>query len=194
MHRFARLSALVILAAGLCRADWVQSNGPGAGTVNSLAVSGSMLVAGTIYSGVFISQDGGFTWTEANHGLKNIHVRYITVGGSRIFAGTLDGVWTRSLSDLTTGIRPDRFGPKTEFFENGRVLRPGQSINFNLAQRSPVSLSLSDVLGKETPLLRGILDQGGHSAVLDPRLPQGLYFLRMRTPGVSRVKRVVVGN
>ncbi len=45
---------LVGLLALMAEAQWVQTNGPGAGFITSLAVSGDTILAGT-YDGLFIS-------------------------------------------------------------------------------------------------------------------------------------------
>ena len=156
MPRFSRLPALVFLAAGLGRADWVQTNSPGwGGTVYSLAVSDSMLFAGT---------DG-------------------------------DGVWKCPMSEMVpVSIRPGRYGRKSGFLDIASTLRSGRSITFNLSQRSAVKLSFFDVRGKETPILHGPVDKGEHAAILNPDLPQGLYFLRLQAGSEHRVKRVMLGK
>ena len=67
-----------------CSAQWMQTNGPGGGTVNSLAYNGSNIFAGTPY-GVFISTNNGTTWILT---ALNNYVQSLAVSGNNIFAGT----------------------------------------------------------------------------------------------------------
>ncbi len=63
--------------------------------INSLAVSGSNLFAGT-GGGAFLSTDNGATWNSVNIGLTNSSVYSIAISGSDIYAGTGDGVFYSS--------------------------------------------------------------------------------------------------
>jgi len=75
-------------------AQWVQTNGPGGGTVNCFAVSGTNLFAGTDGGGVFLSTDNGTNWTAVNNGLPdNTSVYAFAVSGTNLFAGTSGGVF-----------------------------------------------------------------------------------------------------
>jgi hypothetical protein len=61
-----------------------------------VASGGSILLAGTLGSGVFLSSDNGMTWTPSSAGLPNAEVLCFAVpstvaGGSMIFAGTSGG-------------------------------------------------------------------------------------------------------
>jgi photosystem II stability/assembly factor-like uncharacterized protein len=60
--------------------------------VNSFAVNGSNLFAGT-QSGVFLSTNDGTNWTAVNTGLTNTFVRSLAISGSNLFAGTNGGVF-----------------------------------------------------------------------------------------------------
>jgi len=75
-------------------AQWVQTNGPGGGTVNCFAVSGTNLFAGTDGGGVFLSTDNGTNWTAVNNGLPdNTSVYALAASGTNLFAGTTGGVF-----------------------------------------------------------------------------------------------------
>lgn len=101
---------LPILAADLCFAQWVQTNGPSANYINCLTVSGSNLFAGTD-SGVFHSPESSTaSWALVNNGLSYLNISAIAVkipdiylglnGGSGVFRSTNEGAqWTdRGLS------------------------------------------------------------------------------------------------
>ncbi len=68
--------------------------------VNSLAVQGSSIYAGSQGGGIFYSADNGSNWTEANNGLTNLYIRALAVKGTKIFAGTDDGVFFSTNEDL----------------------------------------------------------------------------------------------
>jgi len=76
-------------------AQWIQTKGPYGGQINSFAVSGSNLFAGT-GGGVFLSTNNGKSWTEINDGLTSLYVNGIAVDGENLFAGNKgSGVWMR---------------------------------------------------------------------------------------------------
>lgn len=62
------------------------------GNIYSLIESEDVMYAGTQF-GVFISDDGGENWVEANNGLTNTVVHPMLVNGTRLFAGTEEGVF-----------------------------------------------------------------------------------------------------
>jgi photosystem II stability/assembly factor-like uncharacterized protein len=86
-------------------------------SINTLAVAGDRVVAGTKGGGVFITTDCGESWTTGNAGLTNLAVRSFAVidhdpetGGMVIFAGTESGIfmswdmgrsWTRPATSLS---------------------------------------------------------------------------------------------
>ncbi len=79
-------------------AQWTQTNLPGAGTIHSLAVSGTALFAGTDSGGVYLSTDNGTNWAQVNSVLTDIHVYALSTypnasGGMDLFAGTSGGVF-----------------------------------------------------------------------------------------------------
>jgi len=80
------------------------------GHVPALLQSGTFLFAGVDGSGVFLSADGGVSWTPMNSGLTNLHVLALTVSGANLIAGTLGGAfvspdngasWTAASQGLT---------------------------------------------------------------------------------------------
>ena len=82
--------ALIIIATNISPAQWVKTKPDGLQYmyVRSLAVKGTMLIAGTDPYGVFRSTDNGTSWTAVNSGLTNMHVHSLAVGGTGIFAAT----------------------------------------------------------------------------------------------------------
>jgi photosystem II stability/assembly factor-like uncharacterized protein len=96
-----------------CEAQWTQSNGPYAGAVKSLLVSGSTIFAGVDgagnyeghdkawfasgywYAGLYISTDNGQNWSSvaSNSGLGYLNVKALAEISPGIFAGTDSGVY-----------------------------------------------------------------------------------------------------
>jgi hypothetical protein len=73
--------------------QWAKIAELASGTVNTLAVMGNNIFAGTKKGGVFLSTNGT-TWKAVNNGLANLDVRALLVSGPKVYAGTWgDGVY-----------------------------------------------------------------------------------------------------
>ncbi len=81
----------LLISTNIGKAQWVQTNGPYGGHIESFAVVGTNLFTGTWHGGVFISTDNGTSWV--NTGLTNTSVISLAVSGTNLFAGTWDGVF-----------------------------------------------------------------------------------------------------
>jgi hypothetical protein len=67
--------------------------------MNCLVATNSQLLAGTDNSGVYLSVDGGETWTPVNSGMPDgTRVWSLAASSDSIFAGTDSGVWRVSCS------------------------------------------------------------------------------------------------
>ena len=71
---------------------WTTVNS-GMPLVQSFAVIGTTFFAGTEGGGVYFTTDNGTNWTQVNTGLTNLQVRVLISSGTKLFAGTLDGVF-----------------------------------------------------------------------------------------------------
>ena len=85
-----------VTAPGPGGAAWVQTSGPGGGSVNALIAKGTILFAGTAAGDVYRSTDNGASWTAVNTGLTNLSVHALGVSGTSLFAGTGGGGAFRS--------------------------------------------------------------------------------------------------
>src|SRR4030095_10678234 len=77
MKSLLRSLLLILLAATNAQqlsAQWVQTNGPGGGTILSLAVNGTDLYAGTDGGGVYHSTNNDSDWIAVNNGLTDFHI------------------------------------------------------------------------------------------------------------------------
>lgn len=61
--------------------------------VECFAVSGACLFAGTDGLGVFLSRDGGVSWTAANSGLPEFTIYFLRVNGPKIYAVGVDYIF-----------------------------------------------------------------------------------------------------
>ena len=68
--------------------------------IASLACCGGMLVAGTMQDGVFISTDGGETWTARNAGLLDHDVRAVAAASDALHAATSTGLFASANGGL----------------------------------------------------------------------------------------------
>ena len=84
---------LLIVSLQTSYSQWTKTNGPFGGLINTIAGSGSNLIAGTSYVGVYISSNSGANWSNQNNGLNNFWIYKITIIGSSVFAATWDGVF-----------------------------------------------------------------------------------------------------
>ncbi len=97
MRPFSIVPLLVCLVECFCStekvcAQWVQTNGPPGGFLESLVTDGVNLFAGTNNSGVYRSGNDGADWTPVNSGLPpNCTVYALVFSGSHLFAGTFSG-------------------------------------------------------------------------------------------------------
>ena len=82
-------------------ANWTQ-RGLIPKPVNSVAVSGTNLFAGTNGGGVFRSTSSGMSWTAVNTGLTNLNVVTLTTADTNLFAGTNGGGVFRSTDNGTS--------------------------------------------------------------------------------------------
>jgi photosystem II stability/assembly factor-like uncharacterized protein len=92
------------------RRDWEQLFGRSGRTrVSSLVVDGEgRIIAGTTNAGVFVSEDGGDTWTAANFGLPTRRIRALAVaadGDVYAAAGPADLEAYATGRDTNTGVR-----------------------------------------------------------------------------------------
>jgi len=71
--------------------QWVQTNGPEGGFVNCFAVNGTNVFAGSQGGGVFLSTNGGASWSTVNNGLTNTYVSCLVASGNNLFVGTMHG-------------------------------------------------------------------------------------------------------
>ena len=98
MKRVISIKALLIILSMQCYSQWLQISFPSTAKVNTMAVSGSSIFAGTNGDGILVSTDNGESWSKINEGLQSnvIYTIYIdstnlSAGQTRIYTGTATG-------------------------------------------------------------------------------------------------------
>lgn len=76
-------------------AQWTKTNGPAGGTVTVFAQNSTSIFAGVKGGGVYRSDNGGSTWTQASTGLRgnSLNPTSILVSGASLWLGTEDGLY-----------------------------------------------------------------------------------------------------
>jgi ligand-binding sensor domain-containing protein len=92
---------LVFTSFVAAHAQWQRLNLPSSAKVNSLAISDSIIFAGTDGDGIFVSTDNGENWVSMNNGLQSGIIHTILINGAAIFAGTETGVSVSTNNGLT---------------------------------------------------------------------------------------------
>jgi len=82
--------------------NWTTSNAGLTDTiVKTLAVNGTIIYAGTLDSGVYLSTNNGTSWNRVDTGLTGLNVNSLACLGSIVFAGSDSGVFRSNDSGKT---------------------------------------------------------------------------------------------
>ena len=87
--------------------DWTSINNFAQTSITGLAASGTNIFAGFAGDGVFLSTNGGVSWTAVNNGIWSRFISCITVGGTNLFAGT-NGNVSRSTNNGTNWMQSSK--------------------------------------------------------------------------------------
>jgi hypothetical protein len=153
--------------------------------VNCFVVVNDQLLAGTDDNGVYLSVDGGVTWTSFSSGIPgNTRVWSLAASSDGIFAGTSSGVWvtaapTKVMVEGETSV-PFTFSLKQNYPNpfNGTT-----TISFLIPHPSAVSLKVFNSLGQEVAtLIDRKLDPGSYYICWNgDKYSSGTYFCRLRS-------------
>ncbi len=175
--------------------SWTQMNSTpikgGVGVVTIFAASSQNLFVASD-SIIYVSNDNGMTWFQANQGLpdfsttySNITSMYVSGGNLVIGILTLNQIWYRKLSDFSSASvgASDCTGSLTLSESYPNPVNSTSKINYSFAKDGIASLTLFDITGKQVDLLVNSYQiAGDHTASFDgSSLPSGMYFYRLTT-------------
>jgi hypothetical protein len=161
--------------------------------------AGIDLIASTWGDGIVLSTDNGNTWVRTDTGADTKWSEAITLFGSDIYVGSWGhGVWRRPLSEVTTAVgeTPDRGLPKAFALRQNypNPFNPGTTIDYDLPERSQVTLKVFDLLGREVATLVHQVEEPGYKSVnfIPTGLPAGVYYYRLQTASLIQTKTLLL--
>lgn len=167
-------------------------------TVYSMASYQNSVFAGTYQSGIYLSENKGSTWREINQGLPaSIIVKSILIKDGTVFAGTDQGVWRRSLSEITAVEKnnsevPAKFNLQQNY---PNPFNPATTIEYSLPKSGQVILKVLDVSGREiTTLVNEYKSAGNHTVnyTTASSLSSGVYFYQVSAGGMIQTKKMLL--
>jgi hypothetical protein len=165
-------------------------------SVRCFAVSGTNLLVGT-NGGIFLTTNNGTSWTGVNSGLSDSVANSLIVSGANLYAGTVNGVWRRPLSEMITSVHQStNVLPKELKLDQNypNPFNPSTTIKFELPRASHVSLTVYDILGRQVSVLVNERKEAGdHEVKFDGSgLACGVYLYRLQTGDVVQSRRMLV--
>ncbi|MGB4847430.1 MAG: T9SS type A sorting domain-containing protein [Saprospiraceae bacterium] len=144
--------------------------------INTIKSHDNILIAGTHGYGVYISNDNGDSWTEANQGLDDRQVLSSNITEDEIYIGVQGGVWKRALSELTLSGTSD---PKRKLSLSISPNPVNDFLNITINDddiANEIHLSLYDAKGT---LVKSLFENNQNNIQMDIRkIPSGIYFLQ----------------
>jgi len=149
--------------------------------------------------GLALSMDNGDTWQKANNGLEERNVWAITSDAvGNVYAGTESGIYHSTYAILTAMEKSPTVSSEFELQQNFPNPFNSQTvIRYSLPARSPVTLVIYDLIGKNVrTLVDEIEAEGSHEISwngLDEKGSQvtsGIYVLRMKAGTFADSKKL----
>ena len=171
-------------------------------SIYSLTISNNIVFAGCSnypvgYGGVYMSTNYGANWLQKNQGFNPLpSVEALIITGNYIFAGTDNGIWRRSLSEII-GVRnisteiPDGFSLSQNY---PNPFNPSTNVKFDIPKSSFVRLSIFDISGREVDVLVNERVQPGSYQVdwNASSFSSGVYFYKLTTENNSETKKMIL--
>ena len=161
-------------------------------------VNPNTIYAGT-YTGVYKSTTGGGGWTVMNTGLQDIYVTSLNIYPNNwLFCGTKGaGMYRYSLLVGADERNESKTGPI--LLAQPNPARGRTVIRYTLTQALPVRIAMYDIQGRLlTTLVEEGKSAGQHTVTWQARdgkgerLPAGIYFCRLSTPGYDLIEKVIL--
>jgi len=203
--------------------DWIKFDGMPADNITAVLLDENEdpanLYAGTENNGVYLSMDGGTSWSEFNNGLEKLSITKLAMSetnAKRIYAGTMrGGVWS---TDLVVGMDdeiaalpndfileqnyPNPFNPNTtiKYSIPSVMLNSFQHLKSSEIPKQVrddnvnVQLKVYDILGREVATLVNEEQRPGYYEVEfnASQITSGIYFYQMRTANYSKTYKMIL--
>lgn len=151
-------------------------------------------------TGVFISEDLGFNWTDVTGNLPNAYPQCIGIFGGYVYVGIIasgsDGLYRMPLPGTPVAIEGEEELPAGYVLKQNypNPFNPSTKISFELPEQSDVKLEIYDVLGRKVvTLVNELLNAGSHNQTWDASsFPSGTYFYKLETENFSTTKKMLI--
>ena len=180
-------------------ASWTAVNtGLAYPVVQSFAVSGKNLFAGTGGGGVFLTTNKGTSWTAVNTGLPQYtSVKVLDVCGTDLFACADNGIYRRPLLEMVTGVEKISNNLPTHFSLEQNYpnpFNPSTTIKYSIPNSQFVTLKIFDMLGREVAtLVNQMKAPGNYEVKFDGgKLSSDVYIYKMQADNYSEVKKMLL--
>ncbi len=165
--------------------------------------NGNIAYTSDYYSGIYRSEDGGFTWAVINQGLLNRSAMSLSISsdGQHLYATTDGaGVFRLDLNGIPAKVE-DESRPRTfQLSQNyPNPFNPSTTISYRLTSPARVRLEILDLRGR---LLRILVDRGeqagSHTIIWYGRdgsgneVPSGVYICRLKSAGSSAIRKMTL--
>ena len=164
----------------------------------SLSIETGGTLVGTENLGVFLFSDNGDSLGSRNDGLTNLNIHTLTIDNNNyVYAGTDNGVWQRSLSDITSAEEEQTNELPSVFLLSQNFpnpFNPSTKIKYSVPQSSQVQIKVFDVLGNE---IARLMDEEKSVGTYEltwnaENLPSGVYFYQLRAGDFIQTKKMIL--
>jgi len=172
----------------------LKKNGITAHFITSIISLGNSLFIGTD-AGVYQSTNHGDSWNLISDGI-NSTIQSLTVSPEYLFAGSDNGVWKRSLAELTSVSNKDNNLPQLFTLAQNypNPFNPTTNIKYSLAQAGNVKLIVYNILGsKVATLVNDYKPAGSYSVQFNgTNLASGIYLYRLESGAYTSTKKLIL--
>ena len=165
------------------------------GSVHDIVIdptNGNIAYATDFRSGIYRSEDGGYSWVRINQGLLNRSALSLTLSsdGQHLYTATDGaGIFRMDLNGIPAEVTQNHASPQT--FSLGQnypnPFNPQTTISFNVKKMCHVNLDIYNLRGQHVAtLVDGLKPAGQYKVPFDASgLASGIYFYRIRMGDAS---------
>jgi len=181
--------------------DWIKFDGLPADNITAVLIdeneNPANLYAGTENNGIYLSMDGGNSWSEFNDGLEKLSITKLAISvtnSKRLFAGTKrGGVWS---TDLVVGINEEITELPSNFLLHQNYpnpFNPSTMVKYGLPEESNIKIEIFNMLGQSVGVLVNAEKSAGYyeATWYADKLPSGIYLISIRAEGLNSKKNFI---